>query len=248
MDYQELDQEQDFEQEQEQTHVAKAPKKKKLTQKQLRDAAKKRRRNNFSSALAVFIVFLGFFLVFSLITVGFIYYSFHNTAKKDDTYTLKIVYDENVLHTIEEEDANNEYGLYVPFEYLAEISSLGLAGEGDNVTMFIIGTDNRIKCAKNSSLVVINDNPIRISSPILYKDGDYLIPVSLLENYIKGVDVTYDKEKMVCSISSDVKKSDISLSILLPDSMAAPYFPESYKYYDYGNDGDNSQTTPPDIP
>ncbi len=224
------------------------PKKRKPTQQQLRDARNRRIKNNLSSMVAVLIVFLGFYLVFSLVGAGLVYYSFHSTAKNDDTYALNVVYDETVLHKIDEEEANNEYGLYVPFEYLAEIGTFGLAGDGDDVTLFIIGTDNRIKCTKNSSLIVINDNPIRISSPILYEEWeegktDYLIPISLLENYINGIEVSYDKETMVCSISSSLTKADVSLSLLLPDPAEAPYFPEDYKYYDY-EQSDGTSNTP----
>ncbi len=205
-----------------------------LTQKQMRSAAKKRRRRGgIAGAIAVFIVFLAIYLVFILFGGGILLYSFYSTPKNEDVYSLSVIYDENLLHNMNSDEANNEHGLYIPFEYLAEIGSFGLAGEGDDVTLFIIGTENRIKCTKNSSLVVINNNPIRISSPILFEEDDYLIPVSLLENYVNGIDVTYDTEKMVCKVSSDLNKADVSLKILLPEAMEAAYFPESYKYYDY---------------
>lgn len=214
----------------------------KLTPKQKKAAAKKRRRkNSISAVLAVLIVFLAFYLALSLLIAGLILYSFYNTSENDDIYSISVLYDETEIYELDSDEANNEYGLYVPFEYLAEIGSFGLAGEGDNVTLFLIGTDNRIKCTKNSSLVEINDNPIRISAPILYEEDDYLIPVSLIENYIKGIDVTYDNEEMICKISSDLSKADVSLKLLLPDDMEAAYFPESYKYYNYGEEsGDES--------
>ncbi len=206
----------------------------KLTQKQMRSAAKKRKRKGgIATVIAVFIVFSALYLLFILLGSGILLYSFYSTPKNEDIYSLSVIYDEQVLHNMDSDEANNEHGLYIPFEYLAEIGNFGLAGEGDDVTLFIIGTDNRIKCTKNSSLVVINNNPIRISSPILYEEDDYLIPVSLLENYINGIDVTYDKENMVCKVSSDLNKADVSLKILLPEAMEAAYFPESYKYYDF---------------
>lgn len=209
----------------------------KLTAKEKQIAARKRRRKvSVSSVLAVLIVFLLFYAVLMLFVAGAVLYSFHSSSDNDDIYSIDIFYDETKLYTLDTDEANNEYGLYIPFEYLAEIGSFGLAGDGDDVTLFIIGSDNRIKCTKNSSLVVINDNPIRISAPILYEDDDYLIPVVLLENYINGIDVTYDNEDMVCSISSDLSKNDVALKLLLPEDMEAAYFPESYKYYNYGDE------------
>ena len=201
---------------------------------------KRRRKVSFSSIIAVLIVFLAFYLILSLLVAAFVLYSFHNTAESDDTYGINIIYDETKLYSLDAEEANNEYGLYIPFEYLAEIGSFGLAGDGDDVTLFIIGTDNRIKCTKNSSLVVINNNPIRISSPILYENNEYFIPVVLVEKYVNGIDVTYDSEKMMCNISSDLSKNDVALTLLLPEDMEAAYFPESYKYYDFGDESDTS--------
>lgn len=195
-------------------------------------AKKRRRRAGFASQLlAVFIVFLAFYLVITLFIAGLIFYSFNSTAKNTEIYSLNVVYDETVLHKTTAENANNEYGLYIPFSYLSEIASFGIAGDGDDVTLFIIGTDNRIECTKNSSLIIINENPIRISAPILYEDGEYLIPVMLIENYVNGISVTYDDEKMICSVATDVGKTKISLKLLLPESVQAAYFPDSYKYY-----------------
>lgn len=194
---------------------------------------KKRRKSSGSSSqfFAVLIVFLAVYIVLSLFVAGLIYYSFNNTSDSSEIYSVSIIYDEKELYEIDAQDANNEYGLYVPFSYLSEIASFGLAGDGENVTLFLIGTENRIECQKNSSLIVINGNPIRISAPLLYEEGEYLIPVSMLEKYINGIDITYDNEEMICNISSDIGKSDIALKLLLPDGMKNAYFPESYKYY-----------------
>ena len=221
--------------------MSEIPKQNQHTQQNRQKGKMRKRKTSFSSIMAVLIVFLAFYLILSLLIAAFILYSFHSTSDNDDIYGINILYDETKLYSMKAEDANNEYGLYVPFEYLAEIGSFGLAGNGDDVTLFIIGTDNRIKCTKNSSLVVINNNPVRISAPILYEDDEYLIPVSLIEKYVNGIDVNYDSEKMMCNISSDLSKNDIALTLLLPEDMEAAYFPDSYKYYDFGDESDTSE-------
>ena len=206
---------------------------KKAKHPMVKKSAKKRKRSAGSATqfLAVFIVFLAFYLVITLFIAGLIFYSFNSTAKNTEIYSLNVVYDETILHKTSAENANNEYGLYIPFSYLSEIASFGIAGDGDDVTLFIIGTDNRIECTKNSSLIIINENPIRISAPILYENGEYLIPVVLLENYVNGINISYDDEKMICRVATDVGKTKVSLKLLLPESVNAAYFPDSYKYY-----------------
>jgi hypothetical protein len=210
--------------------------------KTIKKAAKKRRRSksSFTQILAVLIVFLAFYLIITLFVAGLIYYSFNSTADNTEIYSLNVIYDERVLHKSSAQTANNEYGLYVPFSYLADIANFGIAGDGDDITLFIIGTENNIRCTKNSSLIVINDNPIRISSPILQENGDYLIPIVLIENYINGIDVTYDNDKMICRVTNDLGKSDIALKLLLPEDMKPADFPDSYKDYIYDT-GSNGQ-------
>lgn len=218
----------------------KAPTEQQLRKKKIvKKAAKKRRRSSFAftQILAVLIVFLAFYLAISLFIAGSIYYSFNSTAKNTEIYSLNVLYDETVVYKADATTVNNEYGLYIPFEQLSAIANIGLAGDGDEVTMFLIGSDNRIECTKNSSLVVINDNPVRISAPILYENGDYLIPVLLIENYVNGIDVVYDDEKMVCQVINDVGKSDIELTLHLPVEMEKADFPDSYKDYIYDVSG-----------
>lgn len=206
----------------------------------VKKAAKKRRRRfDFSKFFAVLIVFLTFYLGISLFIAGSIYYSFTSTAKNTEIYSLNVIYDETVVFKASASTVNNEYGLYIPFDSLASIANIGLAGDGDDVTIFLIGSDNRIECTKNSSLIVINDNPVRISSPILYENGDYLIPVLLVENYINGIDVVYDDEKMVCQVINDIGKSDIELTLHLPEDMKKADFPDSYKDYIYDTSNPN---------
>lgn len=211
---------------------------KKPDQKNAPKTKKRERRGGgrFTSILAVLIVFLAFYLGLSLFFGGLIVYSFYDTADNTEIYSLRVVYDDRVLHKQTAEKANNEFGLYVPFSQLADIGSFGIAGDGDEATFFIMGTDNRIQCTINSSLMIINDNPVRISAPLLYEDGEYLIPVVLLENYVNGLDIIYDDEKMICSIVSDDDRTDIELKLLLPEPLEAGNFRDEDKYYDYGDD------------
>ena len=211
-----------------------------------KDAKKKSKnaqatKSRFTSLLAVLIVFLAFYLGITLFIGALIVYSFNDTVENTEIYSLNVVYDEKTLHKISAEKANNEFGLYIPFSYLTEIGAFGMAGGGDDVTLFIVGTENRIECTVNSSLMIINDNPVRISAPLLYEDGEYLVPIVLLENYINGIDVNYDDKKMVCVVSSDIGKTDIELKLLLPEALEAGNFRDEDKYYNYGTSEETSE-------
>ena len=93
------------------------------TPKSKQNGKPKRKKSNLSGIMAFLVLFLAAYLILSLLTVAFIWYSFNSGAENDDIYSVRIYHDENLLHKISTTDANNEYGLYIPFEYLAEISS-----------------------------------------------------------------------------------------------------------------------------
>jgi len=205
------------------------------------DRIKKRRKAARAQLLAVLIVFLAFYLLFSLFIGAWILYSFKNSDDSSEIYALHVVYDEHTLHKLKAKDVNTDYGLYIPFEYLSEIGSFGISGDGDSARLFIIGTDNMIELTKNSSLVIINGNPVRISAPVLFEENDYLLPVVLVENFITGIDVSYDDKKMICRVSSDVRKSDVAFKLALPEPHPIPdYFTDEDRYYPIQNESDTS--------
>lgn len=193
----------------------------------------KKQGSGAGATLAAFLVLvLAVYLVFSLFIAGLIYYSFNSTEKSTEYYALHVIYDEQALYKMDAQTANNEYGLYIPFNYLADIGAFGLSGDSTNATLFIVGTDDRIECTKNSSLVIINGNPVRIAAPILYEEEEYLFPVALIENYINGINVTYDDKKMVCKVATADGKSDVALTLKLPEALKRPdYFTHEDMYY-----------------
>ena len=83
--------------------------------------------------------------------------------------------------------------------------------------------------------------PHGVSNPVFHKNenGDYLIPIVLIENYINGIDVVYDDEEMICKVINDIGKSDIELTLHLPEEMEKADFPDSYKDYFYETSGKN---------
>ena len=105
----------------------------------MRSASKKlRRMGGIATAIAVFIVFSALYLLFILLGGGILLYSFYSNPKNEDIYSLSVIYDEQVLHNIDSDEANNEHGLYISFEYLSEIGNFGLAPNVNTYNIFCV--------------------------------------------------------------------------------------------------------------
>ena len=73
------------------------------------------RRAALGNALAVFIVFIAFYLIIILFAAGTIYYSFKGTAKNTEIYSVRLVYDEKVLHKLTRKPPTTNTGFISPF-------------------------------------------------------------------------------------------------------------------------------------
>ncbi|PKM63191.1 MAG: hypothetical protein CVU97_01265 [Firmicutes bacterium HGW-Firmicutes-21] len=179
--------------------------------------------------IAVLILLLTLYIVISLLIAGFIYFSFNKVSNNTQLYSLQLKYDGKRVHSFETTEVNNSYGLYVPFGKLSEICELSIVGDSETVIIIIRPNGGSIVCKNNSSLVYINDNSVRLSSPILFGSDDYLIPVELVKTYMIGIDITYDDDNMICVISRNADDENITLKMLLPTELDKTYFPDSYK-------------------
>ena len=156
--------------------------------------------------LAILTVALVLYVIAVLIIAVFLWYSFGTTPKNTALYELQLLESDGKtkVKTYSVNQANNRYGLYIPYSVLAGPCSFGVAGDGEQVTLFLPGADGEtgsIQCSRDSSLVRVNGTPVRLAAPILFEGDDYLLPVSLLENYVTGLTVQYDKEEKVCTVT-----------------------------------------------
>ena len=203
-----------------------------------RKAAKVMKRKKYKPSpakrqrvLAVMVLLLTMYTLLSLLLGGFLYFSFNKEPKNAQVYSLQLKYDGKRVYSFDKAEANNAYGLYVPFEKLSAICDLGIIGDSESVIILVRPDGGSIECKSNSSLIYVNDNAVRISSPVLFGPDDYLIPVELIKTYMMGIDVTFDDEAMLCVISRTSDSEDITLKMLLPTELEKTYFPDSYKTY-----------------
>lgn len=156
------------------------------------------------------------YLLAVMIIALFVWYSFSTPAESETLYSLRIVTEADgerkVSYTVGQ--ANNSYGLYLRYSDLAPLCDFGIAGDEEYVTLYLppegqVGNEksDSVTFCRNSSLIYVNGNPVRLSSPILFEGTDYLLPVSLFEGYLSGLDITYNEEDRLCVVTVPEKLS-----------------------------------------
>lgn len=156
--------------------------------------------------LAILLVALTIYLAAVLIIAFFIWYSFGTLSENTTLYALRVLESdgETRIASYSVEQANNRYGLYVPYSVLAPVCSFGVAGDSEQVTLYMPdagGSTGSILCNRDSSLVEINGSSVRLPAPVLFEGNDFLLPVSLFETYLSGLDVAYDSETQICTLT-----------------------------------------------
>lgn len=155
---------------------------------------------------AILLVAVTIYLAAVLIIAFFIWYSFGTLSENTALYALRVLDSdgETRIASYSVEQANNRYGLYVPYSVLAPVCSFGVAGDSEQVTLYMPdagGSTGSILCNRDSSLVEINGSSVRLPAPVLFEGNDFLLPVSLFETYLAGLDVAYDPETQICTLT-----------------------------------------------
>lgn len=179
----------------------KPPKKSRLTESEKRGA---------QTLMAILTVAFAFYLLIVLIIALLVWYSFSTPSESPTLYSVRIITESDGRRqaSYSAGEANNNYGLYLRYSDIATLCEFGIAGDGEKITLYLpgdglVGNPDQecIVLSKNSSLVEVNGNFVRLSAPVLFEGDDYLLPISLFETYLLGLDVEYDDENNLCVVT-----------------------------------------------
>lgn len=191
---------------------------------------KKKKRRTGSVFFAVLITFLTLFMLFSLIAALLIAVLFYSGSSSGGLYSVVLRKDGTRTSSISASNANNQYGLYVPYSHISKIADISIVGDDKKITLICLPSGGTVTCSADSTLIYVNGSAARLSAPIMYTGSDWLLPAEMFENYIFGIDVTFDESKHICTIEHS-SKSELTLKMAGTKEMECPYFPESYKIY-----------------
>ncbi len=169
---------------------------------------------------AVLILLLTLYLLINLVVFGILLMDFNRQPGETQSYSLVLKKDKSKAATVDAAEANNVYGLYVPYSKLSLIADLSIMGDRNNATIIVRPGNDRIEINNNSSLIYINDNAIRLPKPVIFELNDYLLPIELVSNYMGGIAITYDDKKSTCTLfRSTENDAVVSTKINGPDGL-----------------------------
>lgn len=211
-----------------------------ITARDARKAAairrKRARREKLTAATAILLaVYLG--IIGIIAAYGIL--SFNSVAESNKVYSVAGYLGDTKVFTVSASNANNSYGLYIPFSTLTKLCPMSIAGDKNSVAVILPDSGDYIKCYANSSSIQVNDSPCRLSSPVLFEEDDWLIPVEMLE-YINGIEITYGTDR-VCTVKIQSEDTYLSASHSLPVGIDHIEFSPLYDTdYIYGDDSSDT--------
>lgn len=191
------------------TVQAQKPKPKALTPEQKarmearRKAQAAARKRMLARLWTVTVIFLTCYAAVSLALAGILWANFRHVSaedqcpimiyqpKKDPLSTSE---KEKVLYECPAETANINGSLYIPYTVLSKLTNVGMVGDRRQLTIELRDYGDTLKCYAGSSSVEINGVPASLSVPVIRKGEEYYFPVEILEKYVSGVSVTYEKD------------------------------------------------------
>ena len=204
-----------------------------------------RKRARREKTVAVIAVMLAVYVGVIGIIAAYGILSFNSVAESSKVYSVAGYMGETKVFTISAANANNSYGLYIPFSTLTKLCPMSIAGDKDAVAIILPESGDYIKCFSNSSSIWVNDAPCRLSAPVLFEESDWLIPVEMLE-YINGITVTYG-ENRVCTVyiknSSQFLSASHSLPVGIDNIEFSPLYDTDYIYGEESETGEESDIT-----
>ncbi len=195
---------------------------------------KKRKKHSrmAETFVTVAITMLVLIIIITALAAGVIYMIYDSASDSSGLYSLRLVKNGKTAVTVSSSSANRVYGLYVPYSAVACIADISIAGDDQKINLVCLPSQSMIACTDNSTQIYVNGSSARLSAPVIFTETDILLPVELFQNFVFGIDVTFDEGTHVCKLSRDDDNGDIRLKMSPVSEMQKTYFPESYKKYE----------------
>lgn len=196
---------------------AKKPQKRPLTPEEeaKRRRALERRRRKRETFFARLILCVAIYMAFFIAITGFVVTRYRGSKVSDYAAALVVADNEGkALYKIPAAQADINGVEYISASALSTLYKFTLAGDKNEVTLHFHNIDQSISLFKNSAVVEINGENVRLGAKIIFTN-DYFIPLELIENYFDGAIIERDTKKGVITLSQN-EKVDFTLRLHLP--------------------------------
>lgn len=165
------------------------------------------------------VLFLSFFLLFLLISIGLFFLNLHHYEKPGFSYYTVKIGDVKKGTSVPYRKMLRNGTLYINLTPVLELCDIVTTGDtqqlrfttdpqtGENV-MFYIGT-REAEC---------NGIPIHLAAPTILENGDVYVPYDFLATYVRGLQCSYDEKTHTVTITrstSDDGENSVPVTFLL---------------------------------
>lgn len=154
--------------------------------------------------LAVYLVFFIFYSAFISVSL------FIPSFELPENYTVAIAKegsDKNIdSYSVSKKNAARDGEIYVNFSWIADICRFPVSGDTEKLRYKIVSSDGEVQYMTvylEGGRVFINENPVNIRTGVRYISGEVYLPMSFVDEYISGIDISFDGENKKVKVILD---------------------------------------------
>lgn len=191
--------------EQKNTVHIKSPSEAKAKQKKKSASSNKKmimRQRKIERIKALLFVFLTFYISIILVSSLIFFIKLHHVSYATKKSGLSIQYASNSKVNYSSDSVFIDGALYVPYEGFTKLCPAVITGDSNQITIILSSGNDYCTLYKDSRFIYIGNVQFTLEAPVLFLDNDYYIPFELFDNYINGLDISYDNRNNRYVISS----------------------------------------------
>ena len=163
-------------------------------------ALRRQKRETFFARL---ILCAAIYFAVCLIIAIFVFSLYRGSIVGDNAADIVVAdKDGKAVYELEADRANINGVEYISASALSSLYKFTLAGDKNEVTLHFHNLKQSISLFKDSAVVEMNGENIRLGAKIIFTN-DYYIPLELIENYFNGAIIERDGDKGVITLSQN---------------------------------------------
>lgn len=154
---------------------------------------------------ALLFVFLTFYVSIILISSLIFFVKLNRVSSSSKKCGLQVVFSDSTKKSYSADSVFIDGSLYVPYEAFSKLCSTVITGDSNQITVILSSGNDYCTLYKDSRFIYIGNVQFALDSPVLFFEDDYYIPFEVFENYINGLNITFDnkRERFVLSTTEE---------------------------------------------
>lgn len=168
------------------------------------------RQRKIARIKALLFVFLTFYISIILISSLIFFVKLNHVSSSIKKSGLQILYEKGSKLTYSADSVFIDGTLYVPYEGFSKLCPAVITGDSNQITIILSSGNDYCTLHKDSRFIYIGNVQFALDAPVLFMNNDYYIPFEVFDNFINGLNITFDQKRNRYILSS----SDENISFI----------------------------------